>query len=170
VGHPSQDWKRFEQAKFSLDQLFEKPFRGSPLWPNAESRSWFFGDLADASGDPDSWAELSKPKPLGPNKTVKAVLLHIRHALAHGNIFTGGNQHIAQIILLSARAAGASNFNFLAVAPADFRHFLKNWLEFLRELRLPDDVVAQVAGADTRVPDSDPRSPSVIRPQRQSTL
>lgn len=142
AGHPSRDWERFEQAKSGLDRLFEMPFRGSPLWPNTASSSWFFGELSAVSNGPDSWAELGAPKPLGLDRKAKTVLLHIRNALAHGNIFTRGNPEIEQIILLS-RPEGADRFRFLAVAPTDFRGFLKNWLEFLRELDLPEDVVSE---------------------------
>ena len=141
-GHPSRDWERFERAKSELDRLFALPFRGSPLWPNDTSSSWSFGELADMSNGPDSWAELRAPKQLGPDKRAKTVLLHIRNALAHGNIFTRGSPDIDQIILLSERARGVGKFEFLAVAPADFGVFLKNWLEFVRELELPEDVVS----------------------------
>jgi hypothetical protein len=152
IGHPSRDWERFDQAKSSLDRLFEKPFRGSPLWPDSASTSWFFDELSDVSNGPDSWPELGTPKPLGPDRKAKAVLLHIRHALAHGNIFIRGNPEIEQIILLSKRAGGTDKFNFLAVGPADFRRFLKNWLEFLRELELPEDVVSEATQAGAYVP------------------
>jgi hypothetical protein len=141
-GHPSRDWERFEQAKSSLETLFESAFRGSPIWPDAASRSWRFGELSDVSNGPDSWTELHTPKPLGSDRKAKTVLLHIRNALAHGNIFTRGNPEIEQIILLS-RPRGADRFRFLAVAPADFRAFLKYWLEFLGELELPEDVIAE---------------------------
>jgi hypothetical protein len=120
-GHPSRDWERFEQAKSSLDRLFDLPFRGSPLWPNTDSGSWSFGELSDVSNGPDSWMELVAPKHLGPDKKAKTVLLHVRNALAHG----------------------AYKFNFLAVAPADFHLFLHNWLEFLQELKLPEDMVSE---------------------------
>jgi hypothetical protein len=143
-GHPSRDWERFDQAKSALDDLCEAPFQGSPIWPDSSSRSWFFGELADVSNGPDSWAELRTPKPLGPDKKARTVLLHIRNALAHGNIFTRGNPEIEQIILLS-RPQGATRFRFLAVDPAEFRAFLRNWLEFLRDLKLPDDVVSRHA-------------------------
>jgi hypothetical protein len=142
-GHPSRDWERFEQAKSSLDRLFDLPFRGSPLWPNTDSGSWSFGELSDVSNGPDSWMELVAPKHLGPDKKAKTVLLHVRNALAHGNIFTRGNPEIELLILLSDRARGAYKFNFLAVAPADFRLFLHNWLEFLQELKLPEDMVSE---------------------------
>jgi len=136
LGHPFRDWERFEQAKSSLDDLFETPFIGSPIWPETASGSWFFGELSDVLNGPDSWDELRKPKALGPDKKAKTVLLHTRNALAHGNIFTRGNPEIEQIILLS-RPEGAARFRFLAVAPADFRALLKNWLQFLRQARTP---------------------------------
>lgn len=146
-GHPSADWQRFEQAKASLDQLFEQRFRGSPLWPDADSNSWSFGPVSDVSIAPDSWAELIRPQALGPDKLAKTVLDHVRNALAHGNVFTRGNPEIEQIILLSERALGTNKFNFLAIGPADFSTFLHNWLEFLREINLPVGVVAPDAEA-----------------------
>jgi hypothetical protein len=144
-GHPSRDWEKFVQAKSDLDRLFILPFKGSRLWPDVSASSWSFGKLSDVSGEPDSWGELSAPKRLGPDKKAKAVLLHMRHALAHGNIFTRGRPEIEQIILLSQRAPNVNKFNFLAVAPADFRIFLQNWMEFLRDLKLPVDVVSMSA-------------------------
>lgn len=126
-------------------RVFKEPFRGSLLWPNTSSLAWFFDELSDVANGPDSWPELSKPKPLGPNRTANVVLWHIRNALAHGNIFIRGEPEIEQIILLSQRAVGTNKFYFLAVAPADFRRFLKNWLKFLRALELPEDVVSEDA-------------------------
>jgi hypothetical protein len=142
-GHPSLDWQRFEQAKSALDRLVEQKFLGSPLWPTTAPGSWLFGKLSDVSDGPDSWRELAAPKPLNSAKQAKAVLKHIRNALAHGNIFTSGTPDIQQIILLQERAVGTNKFEFLAVAPADFRLFLKNWLEFLRQLELPGGVVSE---------------------------
>src|SRR5438093_5745376 len=46
-GHPSHDWERFQAAKASLDELLDKPFIGSPLWPKPLVNSWFSNDLAD---------------------------------------------------------------------------------------------------------------------------
>jgi hypothetical protein len=103
------------------------------------------------SNGPDSWVELDALKPLGPDRKVKTVLLHIRNALAHGNIFTRGAPEIERIILLNERAVGTNKFNFLAVAPDDFRNFLKNWLKFVRELELPEDVVSKEAEAAAHV-------------------
>lgn len=149
-GHPSRDWERFDQAKSGLDRLFEQAFRGSSLWPHPGSSSWFFGELSEVLNGPDSWVELTEPKPLGPDKKTKTVLMHIRNALAHGNIFTRGNPEIEQIILLS-KPVDADRFRFLAVAPADFREFLRHWLHFLRELELPDDLVSERPEADAHV-------------------
>jgi hypothetical protein len=146
-GHPSRDWQRFQEAKAKLDVLLDQPFLGSALWPESSASSWSFDELADVSRDPDFWPELQQPKPVGPNKKAKTVVWHVRKALAHGNIFTRGRPDIEQIILLSQVAQNVYKFSFLAVAPADFRGFLRNWLDFLRELRLPTEVVPEFAEA-----------------------
>lgn len=92
--------------------------------------------------EPDAWPELEKPKALGPKKKALTVVKHIRRALAHGNIFTRGEPNIEQIVLLSQVNKDTNNkFSFLAVAPGDFRSFLQNWLKFLGELQLPQEVV-----------------------------
>jgi len=143
-GHPSHDWERFQAAKASLDELLDKPFIGSPLWPKSSGISWFSDDLADVSHEPDLWKELQKPKPLGSKTKAKTVLWRIRKALAHGNIFTCGQPEIQQIILLSQVAEGVYKFCFLAVAPAGFQIFLTNWLGFLRKLPLPAYVVPEI--------------------------
>lgn len=142
LGHPSADWQTFEHAKSNLDHLFKQRFRGSRLWPNPDSTSWLFGPVSDVSSAPDSWVELVEPKHLGQDKQVKAILNHLRNAIAHGNIFTRGNPEIEQIILLNERTRSSNKFDFLAVAPADFRAFLHNWLEFLEMVNLPLDVVS----------------------------
>jgi hypothetical protein len=140
LGHPSWDWKRFEAAKSSMDDLVERTFLNSPLWPNSSANSWCFGNISNVSDTPDTWSELSAPKPLSPNKKIRSVLTHLRNALAHGNIFTRGSTSIEQIILLS-RPAEEHMYCFLAVAPDDFLLFLKNWLGFLRDIELPDEVI-----------------------------
>jgi len=143
LGHPSQDWKKYERPKSVLDDLYKQSFRGSALWPVDSLDSWCFGKLAEVTGDPDSWEELNVPKRLSRDKTVRSLLKHIRNALAHGNIFTRGRPEIEQIILLSKPDKYADKFNFLLVGPADFRAFLNHWLAFLQKLDLPVDVVSR---------------------------
>jgi len=146
-GHPAGDWQRFEKAKSDLEDLFKQCFRGSALWPEASSMAWSFGPVSDVSRALDVWDELSDPKPLGPDKRARTVIKHVRNALAHGNVFTRGTPDIDQIILLSERSERSNTFNFLAVAPRDFRAFLDNWHEFLRKIDLPIEVVSQGEGA-----------------------
>lgn len=139
-GHPSRDWHRFEEAKARLDRLFEGSFRGSELCPVTASSSWSFGELSNPADDPDSWPELSALKPLGRDKKSRTVLLHLRNALAHGNIFTRGTPQIDQIIFLS-KPNEATRFRYLAVTPVEFRGFLNNWLRFVRQLEVPEGVI-----------------------------
>jgi hypothetical protein len=141
AGHPSKDWQRFQAAKAALDDLYAASFIGSLLCPDAAPGSWCFGQLSDTSGDPDSWPELNQPKPLGPDKKAKSVLLHIRNSLAHGNLFTRGGEQIQQMVLLS-KPPDAERFSYLIASPADFRAFLIHWLEFLNDLELPLGVIA----------------------------
>lgn len=145
--HPSQDSKKFEKAKSQFDCLLKQPFRESILCLESESKPWYFGELSDESKDPDDWPELKKPNRLGTEKEASTVLKHIRNALAHGNIFTRGHPDIEQIIFLS-KPTKANRFCFLAVEPEHFRDFLKNWLEFLKELDLSEVGVSECAATN----------------------
>lgn len=140
-GHPSRDWEEYAGAKSALDQLLEQDFLGSLLWPNP-SDPWHYGQLKDVTGGPDSWPELRDPKQMTEQKGVKSVVLHIRNALAHGNIFTVGGSEIERLVFLSKPDSASSRFNYLVVTPQQFRAFLANWLQFVRQLHLPTDVVA----------------------------
>lgn len=139
-GHPSNDWKKYEQAALTLEQLKEQPFVGSRLWPGSNPESWAFGELEDVTSDPDAWPELSIPKPLSATKQAGTVLKHVRNALAHGNIFTRGQREIEVIVFVAQKSPCVYKFNYLAVSPADFRKFFDNWLNFVRELRLPRSI------------------------------
>lgn len=136
-GHPSRDWERFGEAKSALDDLCGQRFIGSPLWANASAGSWRLGELSEVSGDPDNWTELRETNPLGPNKMVKTVLLHLRNALAHANIFTRGDGEISQVIFLSKLHQDVEKFSFLAVAPDDFRTFSGAGWSFCGRQRCP---------------------------------
>jgi hypothetical protein len=142
-GHPLKDWERFDEAKCALERLYEQPFLGSCLWPNAAPESWCGDDLGNVSSSPDCWSELRKPKPLGKDKRIRSVLGHIRNSLAHGNILTTGDSEIQQVIFVSERAKDSGKFKFLLATPADFRRLLMHWLQFVSDLEIPDDVVAE---------------------------
>jgi len=145
-GHPSGDWERFRKAKTTFDGLLGQPFLGSPVWPATSEGSWAFGELAHVTGYPDSLDELQTPGKLKPKKQVGSVIRHMRNALAHGNIFTRGGPEIDLIVMLSERCKNANKFNFLAVSPPDFEVFLRLWLDFMRKLDLPAQIVSRFAG------------------------
>ena len=91
---------------------------------------------------PDSWPELVTPKAVGPKKTTGNVLTQLRNALAHGNVFTRGGASIDLLLFVSEVSQGSNEFAYLAVAPGDFRKFLRHWLAFLKKLDLPSSVIA----------------------------
>jgi hypothetical protein len=142
-GHPLRDWNRYHTAKATLDDLLQKPFIGSALWPQSSPGSWCCGGpLADVSGEPDSWQELQANKHVSKDKKAGTVLKHVRNALAHGNIFTRGRPEIERLVLLS-QVGEVFKFNFISVSPADFRAFLEHWLSFLRNLPMPTFVIPE---------------------------
>jgi len=140
-GHPSLDWQRFAGAREMLNELEGTPFRGSQVWPDAYTVSWWGGKIADVSGDPDCWPELVTPKPVTPEKTTGNLLKRLRDALAHGSVFTRGGGSIDLLLFVSEVTQNSNEFNYLAVAPDDFRKFLRHWLEFLKKLDLPSSVI-----------------------------
>jgi hypothetical protein len=162
TGHPARDWEKFQQAKSRLDELGQVPFRGSPIWPDASEESWHFGSLSTVAGGPDSWPELHRPKLLTRDKKVRSVLQHLRNALAHGNIFTRGAPDIDQLILISEDGMGTGRYSFLMVSPAGFEQFLRHWIAFVRELRVPADVVPLSIDAEAWFTDSTVALPETV--------
>lgn len=145
--HPSRDRDRFLLASQSFDQLLETRFLGSPVWIKSDKHSWKFGRVQEVTGDPDSWPELRKPNSLSDQKKVKAVIKHLRNALAHGNIFTRGRPTIEKLVFLSQVAQRVYKFNYLVVEPDDFRLFLEKWIEYLASIDMPTNVAEEFAEA-----------------------
>lgn len=133
--HPSNDRAKYTKAKDSFDKLLKEKFCGSVLW-EINPGSWNFGALASIAGDPDVWPELRINNPLPPNMTVEKVLNHLRNAMAHGCIFTQTGSPIKEIIFLSSKTYGSTDYNYILVSPADFKKFLYNWFEFTKGLDL----------------------------------
>jgi len=143
--HPSGDRKTFADAGGKLEALFSQPFRSSCLWTEANS-TWHRGKLESLSGDPDAWKGLQQSRPISKDKTVGAVLKVIRDALAHGNIWTLRDPIEAIIFAKSVTDADkvAPRFEFVSVAPNDFRKLLGEWFDFLISLHIPQAVVFEV--------------------------
>jgi hypothetical protein len=80
---------------------------------------------------------------LGKKKKCTSLLKLMRNALAHGNIFTAGDD-ISQLVFLSKPHPGAQAFDVLAVSPEDFRVFLVNWFQFIAQIRMPKGVYEEV--------------------------
>lgn len=148
--HPARDAEIHSDAARAYNQLKNKDFLDSILWPCAEPGSWEYGRLKTVDGEPDTWPELQGKLKLTREPKVEQILRHIRNALAHANVFTQGTQAIERIVLLSNRARETPNnpkpppdWWFLQVSPDDLRRFLDNWFAFLKKLQLPAVVVSE---------------------------
>ncbi|GAO35330.1 hypothetical protein SCT_0716 [Sulfuricella sp. T08] len=140
IDHPSGDNKIFSAAAEQLKLLLAEPFLASELW-NQPYSTWHSGKLKSVRGDPDSWEGLRNRQPIQADKTVKNVLRVIRNALAHGNIFTFKNP-IEAIIFINANVNDQNivrDYSFVFVGPNDFHQFLKQWFDFLDQLRIHQD-------------------------------
>jgi hypothetical protein len=144
--HPTGDATRYAEASRKLNGLLTEKFLSSALATGATS--WCGGKLASVSGDPDSWPEMTQPKKLSGEKTVRGVVKVVRDALAHGNIFTHGDQ-ISKIIFVHCHYVyrdGSKEYkeaDFITASPDDFLIFLKAWFEFLKSENIPAELTAQ---------------------------
>jgi hypothetical protein len=139
--HPAKDHNKFPEAANKLNQLFERKFVGSEVWPYDVS-SWTSGKLASIEGEVDGWAELRKPKAISPDKQVRSVLGILRNALAHGNIYTKGGSIIEALIFVSAIEGDGKyiGYRYTQVSPVDFRRLLLCWFKFLSTFDITPEV------------------------------
>jgi hypothetical protein len=138
--HPSGDGERFAALAESLVDLMAEKFCGSNLCPEM-TNSWKVAkDVPSVQGDLDVWYPPKTLKPVSRDKSVSSMLALIRNALAHGNIFTTGSP-IESLIFVQRRGGdhgGSSKFEVLSVSPADFGHFIREWVAFLRTSNLTE--------------------------------
>lgn len=144
IKHPSNDKNKYIRAVGKFGNLCDKNFLGSDLWGN-DPGSWCWGQVAAelVSKEPESWTSASIALPN--NLKNIDVLDHLRNALAHGNIFTlpDSSDKIQEIIFLNRRMENKiflKEYYFLRVSPIDFNEFLINWIAFLQELKLPNEI------------------------------
>ncbi|WP_145980942.1 hypothetical protein [Magnetospirillum sp. ME-1] len=138
--HPTRDAATYAESAKNLDLLLSSKFLESLL--GVDSNSWRGGMLTSIEGNPDSWSELAKPKPLSKEKTVGGVIRVVRNALAHGNIFTYKNP-IDAIVFVCTNMDDDRNitdFSFIMSSPDDFLRFLKGWFGFLDTAHIPAEV------------------------------
>ena len=138
--HPSRDQKKFTKAKSTLDAKVLKKCGESCLWstPNA----WRFKklDRTELSDDPWQWG-LDVDTESIVDKKAKFVLSILRNALAHGSIWTI-NDPIDTLVFVSLvewkdNLKCEGPFNTIQCSPKELGQFLKNWVNFLSELKIP---------------------------------
>ena len=123
-GHPSGDRNTFADAAGKLESLLRQPFVSSGLCTEANP-TWRVGKLLSVTGDPDSWEDLQKSRPISKDKTVGGMVSVIRNALAHGNIWTIRDP--IEAIIFVRRVLNDNkvvcHFDFLSVSPHEFNLF-----------------------------------------------
>lgn len=136
--HPAKVRARFKKAKKDFDKFLKKSKFLAEFSDDPKNHSWTFNTLESVSGDPDGWPDVGD-KDMTDQKTAKAILKHLRNALAHGNIFTRADDlnKIDMLVFLSETHLGSGKFNCLTVSPDDFYTFLVKWIEFLKTLNQP---------------------------------
>ena len=129
--HPSHDRQRFIEAAKRFDELCSKNLRECELW-DPTFNEWRYGKLQTINGEPESWEELRSSNPIGSDLHAETVITHLRHSLAHGNLYTRGEEVIEEIIMLTGEAK--KGFYFLVVTPGNLRQFLQKWVTWLQTL------------------------------------
>ena len=155
--NPSGDIEKYSEAAQQFNQLLDSNFIGSCLAPNDMSSEWLIAEPKSVEGSPETWA--TSFKIISRKKTVKAVLKIIRHALAHGNIFTksgttlvdvnvGKNKRreIQEVILISVEAekdesnniryGTVDHYNCISVTPIAFEKLLRGWFGFIKNIKI----------------------------------
>jgi hypothetical protein len=159
--HPTEDRKHYVGAAKKFDKTLGRPFLKSILWPR-ETGSWKRGKLKletlkDYPSDPMGWKELEDVKEIPGHINLDSVLANIRDALAHGNIFIipRGAGEIGQIIFLKENlkknqdgVRERESYTFLICSPDDFKDFMNLWFQFLKDLKLPQDVISESINFD----------------------
>ncbi len=141
--HFLKDASRYSHVAEELSKKLSKPFLSSIFFEQRQ-HSWSYELIGTeiVQSEIDSWETLKNPKLMDENKDTRSVLKNIRNALSHGNIHTLGQRDIEKIVFISEKIDGERNlkgYNCLSVSPSDFRRFLLNWFEFLREQNIPQN-------------------------------
>lgn len=138
--HPSLDRRRFPSAAQNLDIALSKPFRKSPF--HSESMgSWSVGRVRTAEPPVDL-------PPLTNQTQANQVFAIMRNALAHGNLWTrpGNSKHITALAFLAEdkdHNGSVIGYKYVYVSTEDLHKFLIEWFAFLKQQRIPGEVVAE---------------------------
>jgi hypothetical protein len=137
--HPSRDRHRFPRAAKSLDTALGKPFLRSPFH-NESMGSWYMGHMLTA-GPPLDLLLLADHTP------ANQVFAIMRNALAHGNLWTRpGNGENIQAVAFFAEdkdCGSVIGYKYIYVSAEDLYNFLMKWFAFLKQQRIPAEVVAE---------------------------
>jgi hypothetical protein len=138
--HPSRDRQRFPRAAQNLDSALGKPFLKSQF--HSESmRSWSMGRMRTAEPPVDL-------PPLTNQTPANQVFAIMRNAFAHGNLWTrpGNSKHIGAVAFLAEDKdpqGSVIGYKYINVSTQDFHSFLVKWFVFLKQQRIPAEVVAE---------------------------
>lgn len=146
--HPMKDRGLSNKRRKKFDELVGKKMRELDFWNDKDYASFGHGKLESVERNPDSWKELQDPKPFGHDKEFKTLLSLIRNALAHGSVFTRGNE-IREIVLLSREYAKSDRYEFLILTPRDLKRVVQFWIRELARLHVTqNDIDASAAMND----------------------
>ena len=148
LDQPINDFVHNPKDAADMQKLLDERFFGSAVW-GTDKASWRGGVLtclmeAKKKGEPkEKWPkpgdwnkELNNPPELDDTVNVRYVVECMRHALAHGNIYTISDHKNNIELLVFATGTGTEHnpFRFVQVSVTDFKQFLLKWLTWLQTL------------------------------------
>jgi hypothetical protein len=146
--HPSGDREKYATAANDLEKLLNCGFLESTMLAGAQDEDkWCFDILKIPSASEGQFLTTFKDfKEVTPDVRVATVLLVLRNALAHGNVYTRTDRggQITQLFFVSAGRVrnGHRKLKYVCASPALFRLFLLNWFNFVSRLKLPSKLIA----------------------------
>lgn len=149
--HPSGDRSRFQKAVERFEKIGNRNFLEDFL--EGESGSWQYGEIMDDTGMVEQWKNSTVSidrmetgiitGKVGRKKKTCYILNCLRNSLAHGNVFTPGRGVIKDLVFLSRIEQKRKEYSVVVVSPVDFRGFLQKWFQSVREIEMPESVVAE---------------------------
>lgn len=143
---PTRGRETFPEPAANLDHLLDQPWAefGKP-----GANSWATGPSQSPDKPMDSWPELGNLQPPSQATTVAKILTIMRHALAHGNIYTRPTREkkIQAIIFVSRgenrRTGRLTPYEFVYVSPSDFRNFLLTWFDLIATWNISQEEIVE---------------------------
>ncbi len=143
---PTTDRQTSPTVTTKFDKLLGTLWAQSSL--SAKVTSISMGSLSDPKKAVDDWSEIRTCTPPSASATVSNVITVIRHALAHGSIYTKPNdsKQVEAVIFVSGglnRKTGTlTPYKFVQFDPTSLRQFLIAWFDELSSWRAsPTDLI-----------------------------